>query len=320
MEFWIFVLAVWLVAEWLMRRSYQRRNDERFANIVDALNRGERDFGELKKLVARVADSEKRSATHEGVAPSVTVVAAPPPLEFRISATLRGPEPTVSSQLPRSETPPAASPSPPKLPRPASPPSTPVPHAQAVSPVVPKPPVPPRPAEPVLPARPAPPPRPVMPAQIPEAPAPAAAHVQRKSSELEEKLGKNWLNKIGIVALVIGIALFLAYKFPTLSNPEKVGLGYFVSFAILGLGVYLERKDPYRIFACALIGGSWALVFFTTYAMHFVKYTQVIDTEWVDLVLLFAVAWLMVAHTVHYNSQVVTGLAFLLGLTTVAIS
>jgi hypothetical protein len=144
--------------------------------------------------------------------------------------------------------------------------------------------------------------------------------VQRKSSELEEKLGTNWLNKIGIVALVIGIALFLAYKFPTLSNPEKVGLGYFVSFAILGLGVYLERKDLYRIFARALIGGGWALVFFTTYAMHFVKYTQVINTEWVDLVLLFAVAWMMVAHTLRYNSQVVTGLAFLLGFTTVAIS
>ncbi len=322
MEFWIFVLAVWLVAEWLMRRSYQRRNDERFANIVDALNRVERDFGELKKLVARLADSERRPATHEGVAPPATVVAAPPPPEPRISATLRGPEPTVSSQLPRPETPPAAPPSPPKLPLPATLPPASVPPAQAVPPVVPKPPVPPRPPEPVFPARPAPPARPVVPAQIPEAyaPAPAAAHVQRKSSELEEKLGKNWLNKIGIVALVIGIALFLAYKFPTLSNPEKVGLGYFVSFAILGLGVYLERKDLYRIFARALIGGGWALVFFTTYAMHFVKYTQVIDTEWVDLVLLFAVAWFMVAHTLHYNSQVVTGLAFLLGFTTVAIS
>jgi hypothetical protein len=40
----------------------------------------------------------------------------------------------------------------------------------------------------------------------------------------------------------------------------------------------------------------------------------------VDLVLLFAVAWMMVAHTLRYNSQVVTGLAFLLGFTTVAIS
>ena len=73
-------------------------------------------------------------------------------------------------------------------------------------------------------------------------------------------------------------------------------------------------------FSRALIGGGWALTFFVTYAMYFVKYTQVIQTQWVDLVLLFIVAAAMVGHTLRYNSQVVTGLAFLLAFTTVAIS
>ncbi len=174
-----------------------------------------------------------------------------------------------------------------------------------------------------------PPPRPAQPPSIPSTPpvalgarpgasAPTAA--RRKAFEIEEKLGQNWLNKIGIVALVIGIALFLAYKFPSLSNPGKVGLGYAVSLSLLGTGVFLERRDRYRIFARALIGGGWALTFFSTYAMHFVKYTQVIETQSVDLVLLFIVAAMMVAHTLRYDSQVVTGLAFLLAFTTVAIS
>ncbi len=319
MEFWVFVLAVWLVAEWLMRRSYQQKNDERFRNIVGGLNSLERELSELKKLAARVVELERHRATPAAGAQPATVVEASPAPQPRTEATLRGPEPTVAAQFPRPKAPipplgvakPAAPP-----PAAASPPAAPI------SPVAPKPPTPAPPhVEPVIP-RPAPPSRPAAPysaaASIPTTHPPV--HVQRKSSELEEKLGTNWLNKIGIVALVIGIALFLAYKFPTLSNPEKVGLGYFVSFAILGLGVYLERKDLYRVFARALIGGGWALVFFTTYAMHFVTYTQVIDTEWVDLVLLFAVAWMMVAHTLRYNSQVVTGLAFLLGFTTVAIS
>jgi hypothetical protein len=154
------------------------------------------------------------------------------------------------------------------------------------------------------------------------APAPVLASPpnHRSASEFEEQLGTNWLNKIGIAVLVVGVSLFLAYKFPSLTNPEKVGLGYLVSFAILGTGMYLEGKDRYRIFARALIGGGWALTFFTTYAMHFVKYTQVIETQWVDLVLMFVVAAIMVGHTLRYNSQVVTGLAFLLGFTTVAIS
>lgn len=82
---------------------------------------------------------------------------------------------------------------------------------------------------------------------------------------------------------MIGVSLFLAYKFPSLTNPEKVGLGYLVSLAILGTGTHLEGKDRCRIFARAPIGSGWALTFFTIYAMHFVKYTQVIETQWVDL-------------------------------------
>ena len=310
MEFWVFVLFVWLFVEWMLRRHYQKKNDERFTNIVAALNRAERDFNELKKLPARVAELEKRASAATAAPPA----SAPAPVS----------EPKGAAPLPAQ--PPAAPSAPPaKITAPPTPPTPAVPP-QPISPAAGKPAAPPAPphAEPTAP-RPAPPwpaPQPTLTAPSTFT-APAAhipAHVQRKSSEIEEKLGKNWLNKIGIAALVIGIALFLAYKFPTLNNPEKVGLGYFVSFAILGLGVYLERKDLYRIFARALIGGGWALVFFTTYAMHFVKYTRVIETEWVDLVLLFAVAWMMVGHTLRYNSQVVTGLAFLLGYTTVAIS
>ncbi|HXY79304.1 MAG TPA: DUF2339 domain-containing protein, partial [Candidatus Bathyarchaeia archaeon] len=275
---------------------------ERFTNIVAALNRAEREFNELKKLPARVAELEKGATAAPTVAPAATqpaAAAATPPTQPKAAPPAQAPTTTIAAAPPKVEPAP-----PPALLGPAH-------VTPRIEPTAPKP-IPPRPT--AIPAT----------FTVPTAPASSAVHapehVQRRSSEIEEKLGTNWLNKIGIAALVIGIALFLAYKFPTLSNPEKVGLGYFVSFAILGLGVYMERIDLYRIFARALIGGGWALVFFTTYAMHFVKYTRVIDTQWVDLVLLFAVAWLMVAHTLRYNSQVVTGLAFLLGYTTVAIS
>ncbi|HUI39058.1 MAG TPA: DUF2339 domain-containing protein, partial [Candidatus Nitrosotalea sp.] len=312
MEFWVFVLAVWLAAEWIKRRRYERRNDERFTHLVDSLNRVEREFNNLKKLAA--SGELKAGAPTETAAPSVPASAGSP-------AQAKPPVPVQPA---------AVAPQPPK----AAPPA-PVQPAQAPQSLPPQP-MAPKPSAPAKPPAQVPPPTATPHPAAPPAPPPAhpaalhppaaasamhpPAHVQRKSSELEEKLGTNWLNKIGVVALVIGIALFLAYKFPTLTNPEKVGLGYFVSLSILGLGVYLERKDLYRVFARALIGGGWALVFFTTYAMHFVQYTRVIDAEWLDLALLFAVSWMMVAHTLLYNSQVVTGLAFLLGFTTVAIS
>ncbi|MGH9573591.1 MAG: DUF2339 domain-containing protein [Candidatus Acidiferrales bacterium] len=312
MPFWIFLLAAWIFAEWLMRRSDRRKNDERFSNLINALNIAEKDFQELKRLTSRVATLEKQVAAlhaqYEPAAPAETP-AAPPVTqgprtetpeqdEPRVPAVTRTVPPTHIHVPPTTLVPPATS-TPPRTPVPQITTPAPLPHTAASSSQSPK--------------GAAPPTRPV-------AARTAAPRPRREVHDIEQMLGTNWLNKIGIAVLVIGIALFLAYKFPTLTNVEKVGLGYVVSFGILALGAFLERKDVYRIFARALIGGGWALVFFTTYAMHFVTYTRVIDAEWIDLVLLFAVAWAMVAHTLRYNSQVVTGLAFLLGFTTVAIS
>lgn len=142
----------------------------------------------------------------------------------------------------------------------------------------------------------------------------------RESGGIEELLGKNWLNKLGIVLLVIGVAFFLAYQLQTLGPAGKVLVGYTVSTAMLGAGIWFERNDRYRILARAGIAGGWALLFFTTYAMYHVPAAHVLSSQAVDLVLMLIVALAMVWHTLRYNSQVVTGLAFLLAYSTIFIS
>jgi uncharacterized membrane protein len=142
----------------------------------------------------------------------------------------------------------------------------------------------------------------------------------RSSHEIEEILGTNWLNKLGIVILVLGVAFFLAYQLKTLGPTGKVLVGYVVSGALLGVGVWLERNNRYQILARTGIGGGWALLFFTTYAMYHVPATQVLRSQLFDLLLMFVVAAVMVWHTLRYRSQVVTGLAFLLASLTVTVS
>jgi uncharacterized membrane protein len=137
---------------------------------------------------------------------------------------------------------------------------------------------------------------------------------------MEEMLGANWLNKLGVIILVIGVALFLAYQLKTLGPAGKILVGYVVSAALLIAGLLFEKREPYRILARAGIGGGWALLYFTTYAMHHVEAARIISSQAIDLVLLLIVAAAMVAHTLRYHSQVVTGLAFLLAFTTVTIS
>ena len=138
--------------------------------------------------------------------------------------------------------------------------------------------------------------------------------------DIEEILGTNWLFKLGIVFVVLGVAFFLAYQLKTLGPAGKVLVGFVSAAVILGAGIWFDRKERYRILARAGIGGGWALAFFTTYAMYHVPAAHVLSSQAIDLVLMLAVAAAMVAHTLRYRSQTVTGLAFLLAFLTVSIS
>jgi len=177
-----------------------------------------------------------------------------------------------------------------------------------------------------VPPAPAAPPDPRIPAPVPS-PNFAAAEIEpslfdrfRSTLDIEEMLGTNWLNKIGIALVVLGVAFFLQLALKSMGPAGKVMVGFVTAAVMLGAGIFFERRDRYRILARAGIGGGWALLFFTTYAMYHVPAAQVLDSQPTDLALMLVVAAAMVGHTLRYRSQVVTGLAFLLAFLTVTIS
>jgi Predicted membrane protein (DUF2339) len=142
----------------------------------------------------------------------------------------------------------------------------------------------------------------------------------KKVSAMEETLGTNWLNKLGIIILVVGVALFGIYELGALGPFGKVAISYLTSAFLLVGGIYLEKNERYRLLGRTGIGGGWALLFFSTYGIHHVGAMRVLDSLTLDCILMLVVAIAMAAHTLQYRSQFVTGLAFLLGYTTVALS
>jgi Predicted membrane protein (DUF2339) len=152
------------------------------------------------------------------------------------------------------------------------------------------------------------------------APRPTAQQRMKSVFALEETLGTNWLNKLGIIILVLGVALFGIYELGQLGPAGKVGLSYVVSVALLAGGILLEKRERYRVLGHTLIGGGWALLFFTTYALNHVQAMRVLASETTDLLLMLVAALGMAAHTLRYRSQLVTGLSFLLAYGTVSLS
>jgi uncharacterized membrane protein len=182
------------------------------------------------------------------------------------------------------------------------------------APAAPRPATPPAPAAQVLPSIPS------FAKYEREAPQESVFHRLRTNLPLEQFLGMNLFAKIGIVLLVLGLALLGRIALIAMGPGLRVLLIYAIAAAMLGGGIWLEHRERYRLLGRTGIGGGWALLFFTIYAMHHVAPMTVMRSNTLDCVLMLIVAGAMVAHTLRYRSQLVTGLAFLLGFSTVALS
>ncbi|MGD0772396.1 MAG: DUF2339 domain-containing protein [Candidatus Solibacter sp.] len=163
--------------------------------------------------------------------------------------------------------------------------------------------------------RPAPPP-----AAFPPPLEPVAAPVRRTSEEWEALIGGNWVNKIGVFVAVIGIALLLNYAYTQLGAAGRVALSLGAAFAMLVSGVVFERREKYRTFSYGLIGGGWAALYTTVYAMYSIPAAKVLDNAFAATLLLLAVAAGMIVHSLKYRSQTVTGLAYFLAFVSLAIA
>jgi hypothetical protein len=231
------------------------------------------------------------------VAPQQSPVAAP-----IIPVVPKPPAPPIASPPTRVEPPPTTTSKPPIAPLPAAPAPRPPAPTYASAPVS---------APAVVPAK-APAPRPPVAPQKPEAP-------QKSFGErFEEAIGAKWGPMVAAILLFIGMVAYIQSKWQLIPPLGRVALFFATAAAMLAGGVSLERKKQHYVLGRSLIGAGWATAFFTTYAMYHVPGAKVISSLEVDLLLMVVVAAVMVWHTLKYESQFVTGCAFLLGFFAIA--
>lgn len=133
-------------------------------------------------------------------------------------------------------------------------------------------------------------------------------------------IGTNWLPKLGIAIVVIGVGFLVAAKWLDLPPALRVLILYAGAIAALFGGIFAERKERYQTLGRALIGGGWAITVLVTYGLRHAHSIAVIDSNAFDLLLLLAVIGMMVWHTLKYNSQLVTGAGFLLGFAAITLN
>jgi hypothetical protein len=323
------------------------------------LTKLQRAVGELQIKVAAAAPSAAttevrqpvpvpRSFPQAHIPPAAVVpprVEVQPPIKPQptppIPVTVEKPEPTpippvtvtppiVPTQVPQKP----PTPTTPLEPKPLAPAAqTPPPEAKPTPPAAPPKVIPP-PAVPHTPAMPPPPP----PRQIPPAaaarisaplstsplrapePRPTMKDRMKAISALEDALGTNWFAKLGGIMVVIGVTTLALIKLQSFGAAGKAIVSYLVAFFLLAAGIFLEKRERYQLLGRVGIGCGWALLFGSTYGIHNFPAMRVLDSLVLDCILMLVVALGMAAHTLRYKSQFVTGLSFLLGYTTVALS
>src|SRR5215813_12361975 len=167
----------------------------------------------------------------------------------------------------------------------------------AAAPAVP----PPSPVQPMkpAPAAPSPPPRPTAPPPVPArtaAPSVAAAAsvakpVPRKPSRsFEEIVGTNWLPKLAVVILVVGVALLTANQWQHVTSWWRWigpwGRDAVILLASLGLlfgGIKFESRVRYKTLGRAMIGGGWAMTFLVAYVIRHAEPFRILPSDAADL-------------------------------------
>ena len=108
-------------------------------------------------------------------------------------------------------------------------------------------------------------------AETPEAKEPDAAN---NSFELE--VGKVWFVRIGVVLVLTGLVFLAKMGYQDIPDHIRPYLNatllYLISFSLMGAGLFLrERFAVLKNYSEVLTGGGMAAVYFSTYALYFVK-------------------------------------------------
>jgi uncharacterized membrane protein len=134
----------------------------------------------------------------------------------------------------------------------------------------------------------------------------------KEKSNFENFFAGNILNKIGAIALILGLGFFLKYAFDNnwLNAFTQVLIGYLVSIGLLVGGNKIEKNST---FSQGLLGTGCASLYLTTYAGY--SFYNIIPSGFA-LILMSAITILSIIIAMNYNSLAIASLGLFGGYVT----
>ena len=131
---------------------------------------------------------------------------------------------------------------------------------------------------------------------------------------LESKIGGNLLNKIGMAAIILGMAYFLKYAIDNewIGEAGRVMVGVLTGLGFVAWGESLHRKDM-RGYAVTIFGGGGAILCFSIFAAF--RFYHLLD-QIPALLLMVLITVATVVMSVRYDSKTIAVFATVGGFMT----
>ena len=170
-----------------------------------------------------------------------------------------------------------------------------------------------------------PPPLPVFREPPPSSAPPKTAAPSVPRDSFEMRLGRVWLVRVGIVLVLTGLVFlgnFAWQEMVTRLGPGgKLALIYLAGAALAVAGWVARRRSPQlRQWGNVLAGGGLAVIYYATYAAHFVTPLRIIGSPLVGGALLVLLAGAIIVMAVRLKLEVIASITTALAFYTAAIN
>lgn len=137
---------------------------------------------------------------------------------------------------------------------------------------------------------------------------------ERETQSLESTIGRVWFNRIGVLAIILGVSFFLKYAFDNnwIGPLGRIVLGLLVGLGMIIAGEYTHRKN-YKIFAEGLIAGGSSILYLSIYVA--VNFYNLIDAL-PGLVFMIVVTLFAGTFALRFNSSRVIAFSIIGGFLT----
>lgn len=141
---------------------------------------------------------------------------------------------------------------------------------------------------------------------------------EEKEAALELKIGEFWLARVGIVALLVGTAFFIAYPLEVLPPLVHSLIGYLAVAGLFAASRFWRTTYPFL--SRILFGGGLLLLYYATLRLHFFTEPPLLTHKPAALILLLLVVGGHFYFASQRRSEFLTGLAVFLGYVTALVA